>query len=515
MKAERRIAVEPLTESKRIVPLYAIRSTKKSSQQETLTKLIHQARYTEFGMYHDFKGALKSNNVVKSFQESVPLTNYERFYEDWLERVTNGETDLIWPGPIKYFALSSGTTKGGSKYIPVSEAMLRQFKRTSFQQVSEINTWDLSSSLIKSKALIVGGSTTLRYEGNVRMGDLSGILAKNKSWVFSSISKPGKKISQLTDWEEKMDRIVEKAPKWNIGVIAGVPSWVSLLIERILKRYQLNSIHEIWPNLQLYVHGGIFLDPYKDKIDKMCSRPLSYQNTFLASEGYFGYQKDLNNPNMTLLTKHGIFYEFIEASHFESLRYGQLENVTTLTLNEVQENIPYCLVITTCAGLWRYNLGDLIVFDNVATRQFRIIGRVSYNLNICGEHLSEENLSMAVVDTGRRYGTEIQEFCSYPNRKTNRHEWYIGVDRSIPESEFEVYLDERLKQLNDDYATSRKFILKRPKVKTLPIDKFYEFMSIHHHIGSQSKFPRVLNETLVNKWQAFLSNGNGLQDDLS
>lgn len=517
MKAEKLLTTGSLSEPKeprKIAPLVALRSVRKTSQLDTLARLMQQARYTEFGMYHDFKGSLKSSDLIAAFQATVPITNYENFHDDWLHRAIDGESDLIWPGLIKFYALSSGTTKGGSKYIPVSESMLRQFKKTSFQQVSEISSYQLRASLIKSKALIIGGSTSLRIQGDIRMGDLSGILARNKSWVFSSMSKPGKKIAQISDWEDKMNKIVERAPKWNIGVIAGVPSWISLLLERIIKRYQLNSIHDIWPNLQLYVHGGIFLEPYKDKIDKMCSKPLFYQNTFLASEGYFGYQKDLNNPHMTLLTNHGIFYEFAEASSFESLRYGQFDEVKTITLNEVQPNVPYCMIISTCSGLWRYNLGDLIVFEDVEARRFKIIGRVSYNLNICGEHLSEENISTAVVDTGRRYGAEIQEFCSYPNRKTNRHEWYIGVDRSIPESEFEVYLDERLKQLNDDYYTSRKFILKRPKVKTLPIDKFYEFMAIHHRIGSQSKFPRVLNETLVRKWEAFLSNGNSLADDL-
>lgn len=515
MKAEKLNPSGLITEPRRIAPLYAIRPVKKSAQQETLSKLLQHARYTEFGMYHNFKGLLKSSDVIEAFQNTVPVTNYDRFHDEWLRRAIDGESDLLWPGLIKYYALSSGTTKGGSKFIPVSETMLKQFKKTSFQQVSEISTNQLGASLIKSKALIIGGSTSLRHKGDIRYGDLSGILAKNKSWVFSSMSKPGKKISQTNDWEEKMNKIVEKAPKWNIGVIAGVPSWISLLMERIIKRYQLNSIHEIWPNLQLYVHGGVFLDPYKDKIDKMCSKPLFYQNTFLASEGYFGYQKDLNNPYMTLLTKHGIFYEFVEASGFESLRYGHFEDVETITLKDVKPHVPYCMIISTCSGLWRYNLGDLIEFEDVSKKLFKITGRVSYNLNICGEHLSEENLSMAVADTGRRYGSEINEFCSYPNRKKNRHEWYIGVDRSIPESEFEVYLDERLKQLNDDYFTARKFILKRPKVKTLPIDKFYEFMSVHHRIGSQSKFPRVLNETLVRKWEAFLSNGNTYPDELS
>jgi hypothetical protein len=503
MKARKRIATVP----KRITPIYSIRPTKKSIQEETLSKLLQQARHTEFGMYYDFKQLSKSKDLISAFKNAIPLTNYEMFHDNWLHRTIKGESDLIWPGTIKYFALTSGTSKGKSKYIPVSETMLSQFKRTSFQQVSEISKNKIGDSLIKSKVLIIGGSITLKHEEDIRIGDLSGILAKNKSWVFSSISKPGKKISQLNDWEEKMNRIIEKAPKWNIGVIAGVPSWVSLLLERILERHQLQSIHEIWPNLQLYVHGGIFIDSYKNKIDKMCSKPLCYQNTFLASEGYFGYQKYLDNPLMTLLTKHGIFYEFVETSHFESLRYGQFEDVETLALNEVQENVPYCMVITTCSGLWRYNLGDVVIFEDLAARQFKIVGRVSYYLNICGEHLSEENLSLAVADTGRRFNTEIQEFCAYPNLKTHRHEWYIGVDCSIPESEFEVYLDERLKQLNDDYHTSRMFILKRPRVKILPIDKFYEFMSMHRHLGSQSKFPRVLGESLVRKWESFLSSG--------
>ena len=227
------------TPQRRLQPLRVLTGPKKTEQTETLAKMLQQAKNTEFGMYHNFKALLKSEVVIKDFQKYVPITNYEQFHDDWLCRVIAGESDLIWPGTIKFFALSSGTTKGGSKYIPVSESMLRQFKRTSLQQVSEIRTKLYNSSLLKTKALIVGGSTTLRYEGDILVGDLSGILTKNKSWIFSSVSKPGKKIRKLSDWEKKIDRIVEKAPKWNIGVVAGVPSWVFLLIERIIKRYQL------------------------------------------------------------------------------------------------------------------------------------------------------------------------------------------------------------------------------------------------------------------------------------
>lgn len=487
---------------------------KKTVQEETLLKLLHQAKHTEFGMIHDFKNIYRADDIIKTFQESVPLFNYETYFDHWIKRALNGETDLIWPGIIKNFALSSGTTKGGSKYIPISDHMLRQFKKTSYQQVSEYSGKLSGTVLLKTKALIIGGSTKLRYEGNVRVGDLSGILAKNKSWVFSSFSKPGKKTGQITDWEEKMNRIVDKAPKWNIGVIAGVPSWVSLLLEKIIKKYQLQNIHEIWPNLQLYVHGGVFLDPYKEKIDKMCGKSLLYQNTYLASEGYFGYQKDFSSSEMTLLTRHGVFYEFVDSDQFELIRSGQMSLIQPISLEDVQPQKSYAIIITTCAGIWRYSLGDIIVFSDVHEHKFRITGRISYNLNICGEHLSEENLSKAVIETGKRYNTKIYEFCSYPNKKKNRHEWYIGVDRSVPESEFEAYLDAKLKELNDDYNTSRKFILKRPKVKVLPIDKFYEFMSINKKVGAQSKFPRVLNDSLIRQWEQFLSNGNSFSDSL-
>lgn len=509
MKATSLISTEVAKDSKKAPLLYAISNSKRSIQEETLVKLISQARNTEFGMIHDFRGIQKSDDPIALFKEKVPLTSYGAFHDEWISRALNGESNVIWPGKINYFALSSGTTKGGSKFIPVSDQMLKQFKKTSFVQASEFSSLLKKSSLLKSKALIVGGSTSLRSIEDIRVGDLSGILAKHKSWVFSSFSKPGKKISQISDWEEKMNRIVERAEKWNIGVIAGVPSWVAMLLERIIIRYQLNSIHDIWPNLQLYVHGGVFLDPYKSKIDKMCSRPLLYQNTYLASEGYFGYQREFSNPNMELLMKHGVFYEFVDASQFEALRYKMFDTIRTCTIAELEPEKPYAVVISTCSGLWRYSLGDVVMFHGANKKHFKIVGRISYNLNICGEHLSEENLAIAVTETGRRFGAEIHEFCSYPSIKNNRHQWYIGVDRAVSENEFEAYLDERLKQLNDDYATARRFLLKKPKVKVLPVEKFYEFMSIHNKIGSQSKFPRVMTDKLVKLWEAFLSNSDG------
>lgn len=486
--------------------LTRLRTSHHSVQEDTLLKLVEQAKNTEFGILHGFQRVLESDTPLQTFKRSVPLTDYDLFYEQWIQRALEYVSDLIWPGRIKHFALSSGTTKGASKFIPVSHQMLRQFKKTSLKQVSQLSLTLPRGKMLTTKALIIGGSTTLKYRGNVKTGDLSGILAKNKSWLYTSVSKPGKKINQMADWEEKMDQIVAKAPSWNIGVIAGVPSWVALLLERIVQHHQVETIHDIWPNLQLYVHGGIFIKPYKEKIDKLCRKPLLLQNTYLASEGYFGYQKKLDSSAMTLLEKHGVFYEFVDASQFEALRLKRFDEIQTISSDEVVPNVSYAMVVSTCSGLWRYSLGDLIQFEDVKLKTFKIIGRLSYHLNLAGEHLSEEQLSTALSDVSAEFGIEINEFCVHPNEDLGQHQWYVGITQSVSESAFGKALDERLQELNDDYRTARKFLIKPPKVTALPVDKFYLFMRLNDRIGAQCKFPRVMNALLMKDWLAFLSN---------
>lgn len=485
-----------------------LQRTAESVQEGTLLKLLEQAKNTEFGRLHDFQEIIVSRRPFETFKKSVALTDYDSFYDTWIRRALDYESDLIWPGRIKHFALSSGTTRGSSKFIPVSHEMLRQFKKTSLKQVSQLALTLPRGSMLTTKALIIGGSTSLRYRGNVKTGDLSGILAKNKSWLYTSVSKPGKKINQIVDWEEKMDQIVAKAPNWNIGVIAGVPSWVALLLERIVRHHQLDTIHDIWPNLQLYVHGGIFIEPYKEKIDKLCRTPLILQNTYLASEGYFGYQKKLNSNAMTLLEKHGVYYEFVDSTQLEALRLKKFDTIRTVSADEVVLNETYAMVVSTCSGLWRYSLGDLIQFEDVELKTFKIIGRLSSQLNLAGEHLSEEQLSVALTEVSREFGFEINEYSVYPNDETGGHEWYLGITQSIPTSSFETALDLRLQELNDDYRTARKFLIKPPKVSALPVDKFYLFMRMVNRIGAQCKFPRVMNQSLMKEWLEFLSSGH-------
>ena len=423
---------------------YLRKSKKQEIQLRTLGKLLHKARDTAFGTQHQFTSIVHDSNPLRKFKEQVPITNYERFHEQWLKHTLTGKKDIIWPGKITHFALSSGTSSDSSKKIPVSEAMIRKFQKITIQQLSGLYELQLPASFYESNVLIVGGSTDLQREGKLFFGDLSGILAKNKSFILSPFTKPSRKISHLKQWDKKVDAIVEAAPKWDIGVIAGVPSWVSQLLERIIERYELSSIHDIWPNLRIYSHGGIFIEPYEEKLKGLFGKPMIYQNTYLASEGYFAYQKKFDEKGMQLLLSNGVFFEFVEEKYFSRLHAGEMENIPTLTIDQVREHTPYAMVISTCAGLWRYSLGDTIEFTNVATRTIEITGRISFYLSTYGEHLSDSNLVKAVGLLSQRMQANIEEFTVFSDTSNNQHCWHLGSSGFFNEFQASQELDKIL-----------------------------------------------------------------------
>jgi hypothetical protein len=422
-----------------------------------------------------------------------------------LHRTIEGEKDVIWPGKIGYFALSSGTSVGSSKQIPVSDNMLRKFQRSTIQQIAGLYKLQLPASFYESNVLIIGGSTDLKKVNKAYHGDLSGILAKNKSIVVAPFTKPSPRIAKLRNWDEKVEAIIEMAPSWDIGVIAGVPSWVSQLLERIIERYQLKSIHDIWPNLRLYSHGGIFLKPYEERLSQLFGQPMIYQNTYLASEGYFAYQRDFVDGGMQLMLSNGIFYEFVEEENFHLLKTCEAETIPTLTIDQVKENTPYAMVISTCSGLWRYSLGDTIEFTNVESRTLQITGRISFHLSLYGEHLSDANMMAAIQLLSQEMNVAIEEFTVHADKETNCHYWYLGTTTLLNEGETSSRLDELLVELNDDYASVRKYLLKAPKVRILPTQTFYKFMELNQKIGGQHKFPHVLTNEQNGKWEAFLN----------
>lgn len=467
---------------------------------------MSQAKKTALGEHYNFSSILNAQKVTKTFSSALPLFTYETFYDAWLNKTIAGAKNHTWPGKINYFALTSGTTKATSKRIPVSEHLLEQFQRTTIKQIIGLHKINLSSSFYQASVLTIGGSTQLTQVDTHLEGDLSGILQRNKSLFVKPFSKPDQKIAQLKDWNKKMDEIVRKAPKWDIGVIAGVPSWILMLLERIVKTYELKTIHDIWPNFRLYLHGGVFLDNYKDQILSLCNTPPYFLNTYLASEGYFAYQKHPNDKGMTLLKEHGIFFEFVTDNYFEALANAQeLNNIPTLTLEEVKPNTNYALVVTTSAGLWRYVLGDVIRFHDTFNHQLSIVGRINHTLNMLGEHLSLEHMNKAVQYAAKKMNVVVEEFCVSPSKKLDRHLWYIGTNHIVEEQLFGAYINECLEEINDDYNSVRKVLLRTPRIKILPLQKFYDYMELNGKVGGQHKFPRVLNKAQSKDWESFLN----------
>ena len=477
-----------------------------SFQLETLQKLLDKAKKTRFGKTYDFTEILKnSERSVELFQNQVPITDYDTFYENWLHKSIEGEKDNTWPGRVRHYALSSGTTGSPSKRVPITPQTIRSFQKTSMKQISTLHALDLPEKFFNASILIIGGSSKLEAKPTHIEGDLSGILKKYTSIVVSPFTKPSKKIAKIKDWNEKINSMVDKAAEWDIGVIAGVPSWCIMLIERVIERYQLNNIHEIWPNFKVYVHGGVFVEPYRKKLDKLFSDNVYLLDTYLSSEGYFAYQVSPEREGMRLLLDNGVFFEFIPFnSEFFDVNGNLIDKHMALSIGQVEKNIDYALVISTNSGLWRYLIGDLVRFTDVDEREIKITGRIKQFMSLCGEHLSLDNINIALNEVSKKHDYLIEEFCLFASPDNQKHIWYISSDIPLDQEAFIKNLDQKLCELNDDYCSVRKYSLKAPELHVIPVEIFYDFMKSMGKLGSQHKFPRVLNSEQAKTWTEFL-----------
>lgn len=474
-------------------------------QVSALSKLLEKAKRTNFGKSHDFSGILESSEMISAYQKSVPMVEYEKFYQTWLHRSIDGVKDNTWPGQIKYYALSSGTTGSPSKRIPVTQDMIRSFQKTSVKQMSTLLNLDLPPLFYQKSILAVGGSTQLQKIENHIEGDLSGILKKHTTWIVSPFTRPGSKTTQIKDWNRKLEIMVNEAPTWDIGIVAGVPSWCIMLMEKIIERYNLESIHDIWPNFKVYLHGGVFMQPYMKRLERVIGQKVHLLNTYLASEGYFAYQLEPSREGMQLLLDDGIFYEFVpfDPQHFRE-DGTMIDKYKALTLDEVSEGVDYALIISTNAGLWRYLIGDLVQFTDLEKREIKITGRIKQYLSLVGEHLSLDNINEALSMVSEEMNVEIQEYGVYADAKSQGHFWTLGVNQEADTEKIADRLDEKLKELNDDYASVRKYNLAKPQLKCVPTAYFYEYMEKLGKLGSQNKFPRVMNEHQASQWKQFL-----------
>jgi hypothetical protein len=482
-------------------------------QKEELKELMITASATEFGKYYDFDKILphfrkNGKAFYEVFKSNVPIHDYNKIHKDWWQLSLKGAKNICWPGRIKYFALSSGTSESASKHIPVTKEMTKAIQRTSIRQILSLSKYDLPSKIFEAGILMIGGSTHLNKKGSVFEGDLSGIQAARLPFWFQHFYKPGKKIAKGRNWDAKLNQIVRKAKDWDIGIVVGVPAWIQILIEKIIAYYQADNIHEIWPNLRVYVHGGVSMDPYRHSFEKLLGRPIYYIETYLASEGFIAYQALPRRKSMRLVLNNGLFYEFVPFDETNFSPTGEIkQEAEAVLIDEVEEGKEYALLISTCSGAWRYLIGDIVKFVSVEESEIVITGRTKHFLSLCGEHLSVENMNKAVELVSDELNISIREFtvAGIPHGSLFAHHWFVGCDDKVDARVLKEKIDSHLKQLNDDYAVERSAALKEIFVDVLPTRKFYEWMESKGKVGGQNKFPRVMKNTQLEEWMKFVT----------
>lgn len=482
-------------------------------QRRTLRMLLERSQYTAFGKQYGFEHILSETvDWVEEFKRVVPLHNYNTMYDQWWYRCLEGEENVTWPGKVKYFALSSGTSESASKHIPVTQDMIRSIKKVGFRQFYSMTNFKIPAPIFTKGILMLGGSTSLHESrrGDYYEGDMSGISAKNMPRIISNLLyKPGQKISKSPNWEERIKLIVENAPKWDVGTLCGVPAWAQIVLEEIIKRYNLKHIHEIWPNLSIYIHGGVAFDPYRETFGRLLGRPIQYIETYMASEGSFGFKARPDAKGIKLVLNAGIFYEFVPFNEDNFDANGDLlPDAKTYCIDEVALNQEYAVLLTTCAGAWRYLIGDVVKFTDVAEHEIVIVGRTKQFLSLCGEHTSVDNLNKAVEAVNKELNIQIKEFAvaGIPFENLFAHQWYIGCDDpNVSAEDVCQILDATLCQINDDYAVERTSALRAVKVCILPTRLFIDYLKYIGKYGAMNKFPRVLKGNQLKEWQSFLS----------
>ncbi len=483
-------------------------SSPKRQQLKVLEKMLRKARFTEFGQKYKFDEILLSRHLGKKFQQLVPTCNYSSIYKEWWHKTLQGKPDVCWPGVIKFFALSSGTSEAASKYIPITKELIRSNLLTSVRQLITLAKYNkVPKASVGRGWLMLGGSTQLQKGPTYFAGDLSGIQAKNIPFWFQSMYKPGKKIARERDWSKKLDEIIEKAPQWDIAFLVGVPAWVQLCMEKVIDRYNLKNIHDIWPNLAFYVHGGVAFDPYKKGFKKLLGKPITYIETYLASEGFLAYQNRQDAKGMHLALSSNIFFEFVP---FDDVNFNAEGNMIArpkaLMIHEVEADKEYAILISTNAGAWRYLIGDTVRFVDLEKNEIIITGRTKHFLSLVGEHLSVDNMNKAIQLVSDELNICIPEFtvAGVPHGTFFAHHWFIGTDDKVNAEELRLRLDNKIKELNDDYEVERKHALKEIFVDVLSEKTFMDFMKKKEKIGGQHKFPRVLKGKMLEDWKKFL-----------
>ncbi len=462
-------------------------------QQDVFMNLIDNAAQTEFGKHYDFQ----SITSIEEFANRIPVQTYEQLYP-WIERSMLGETNLLWPTSVKWFAKSSGTTNAKSKYIPITEESLDQCHfKAGKDMLSVYCLANPDTNIFDGKCLTMGGS----YQPNSLntssyLGDLSAVVMQNLPFWAEIHRTPDLEVALLDKWEEKIDRIVEQTMHQNVTSLAGVPTWTLLVLQRLLEKTGKKTVNEVWPNLEVYFHGGINFKPYHEEFKSILNLPnMHFFESYNASEGFFGVQDQIHSKEMLLMLDYGIYYEFIPRSEMH------LDTPKTITLAQVKTDEIYAMVISTNGGLWRYLIGDTIKFTSTEPYRFIIIGRTKHYINAFGEELMINNADFALEAACLVTGATIRDYTAAPVFLTTNskgcHEW--AIEFITPPSCLTVFseiLDAKLKEVNSDYEAKRQnnLALTLPIVKSLPTGVFYQWLKKRDKLGGQHKIPRLAND---------------------
>jgi hypothetical protein len=478
---------------KRITEIEYLRANPIEVQHKVLMRLIQTSQNTEWGIKYDYQ----SINNYSAFSERVPLQEYNDI-KPFVDRMKRGEQNLLWPSETRWFAVSSGTSSEKSKFIPVTEAAFEDCHYKAGKDVLSIfcNNYP-NTNLFDGKGLVMGGSRKVsELNKNIYLGDLSALLLQNYPFYLDFLRTPDVSLALIDDWEVKLEKIAQATCKENVTSISGVPSWNLILLKRILEITGKDNILDVWPNLELFIHGGVSFVPYRKQFEQIIpSSDMVYMETYNASEGFFGIQDQPDSSELLLMLDYGIFYEFIPMDEIDK------PNPVILPLEHVETNTNYAMVISTNAGLWRYLIGDTVRFTNLSPYRILISGRTRNFINVFGEELIVDNTDKALDAACKATGSIINEYTAAPvfldDNDSATHEYVIEFDKMPNNMEQFIHvLDQELMNLNSDYEAKRShdLILHKPKIFNVPPGTFFKWLKSRGKIGGQNKVPRLFNE---------------------
>ena len=465
-------------------------------QQNVFRRLIDRARDTEYGINHLFG----STHNYEQFAQNVPVNTYEELKDD-IDRMRHGEHNVLWPGSVKWYAKSSGTTNDKSKFIPVSNEGLHHIHYAGgFDSVALYLRNNPQSRLFDGRSLILGGSHAPNYDfDNSLVGDLSAILIENINPLANLVRVPSKKTALLSDFEVKRDRIARETMGKKVTNISGVPSWMLSVLSRVLELSGKSHLNEVWPDLEVFFHGGVSFTPYRKQYEELITSPnMHYMETYNASEGFFGIQDDPTDSSLLLMLNYDIFYEFIPMDEIDN------EHPTVVPLSGVQTGRNYAMVISTSCGLWRYLIGDTVTFTSKNPYKFIITGRTKHFINAFGEELIIDNAEKGLQFACEQTGAEVLEYTAAPvfmdNHAKCRHQWVIEFAKAPDDlSLFASLLDKKLQELNSDYEAKRYKDITLQHLEIIPARQnlFNQWMKSRGKLGGQNKVPRLSNSRRV------------------